>query len=333
MDIELLEADYRANQRRAEDLKQNVLDQLKRLFEKCGVTLGIPLEARVKTWSSIAEKIDRKGLTLEKITDLHDLVGIRIILLFAKDIELVDEIIKHNFNVDNSEDTSGRLSDSQFGYQSQHYLVQIPEAWCSVPTMCDFKDLHLELQLRTLSQHIWAIFSHKLQYKIESNVPKPLRRSIHRISALLEIVDMEFDRILLEREQYKKNIETGRNSSDILNVDTLAKTLDDILPKKNKKDDESYSILLSNLMQLEIDTPTKLRNLLEKNKASMIKTEQETLSRVTKDQDYTGTSKSRIDNGVFFAHVGLVRAALRSEFGDNVVTAVIIKSDQPKKIT
>ena len=68
MDIELLEADYRANQRRAEDLKQNVLDQLKRLFEKRGVTLGIPLEARVKTWSSIAEKIDRKGLTLEKIS-------------------------------------------------------------------------------------------------------------------------------------------------------------------------------------------------------------------------------------------------------------------------
>ena len=272
------------------------------------------------------------GLTV-RITDLHDLVGIRIILLFAKDIELVDEIIKHNFNVDNSEDTSGRLSDSQFGYQSQHYLVQIPEAWCSVPTICDFKDLHFELQLRTLSQHILAIFSHKLQYKIESNVPKPLRRSIHRISALLEIVDMEFDRILLEREQYKENIETKHNNSEILNVDTLAKILDDILPKKNKKDDETYSSLLSNLMQLEIDTPTKLRNLLEKDKASMIKTEQETLSRVIKDQDYIGTSKSRIDNGVFFAHVGLVRAALRNEFSDNVVSDIMIESDFPTKAT
>jgi ppGpp synthetase/RelA/SpoT-type nucleotidyltranferase len=59
-----------------------------------------------------------------------------------------------------------------------------------------------ELQLRTLAQHIWAVASHKLQYKREASVPVPIRRSINRVSALLEMVDLEFDRVLLEREQY-----------------------------------------------------------------------------------------------------------------------------------
>ncbi|QAZ65968.1 GTP pyrophosphokinase [Solidesulfovibrio carbinolicus] len=330
MNIDSLEADYRANIRRAEELKQNTLDQLVRLFEKHELTLGVPLEGRVKSWSSIVEKIDRKSLDIDKITDLHDLVGIRIILLFIKDIATVDNIIRKNFNISGTEDTSDRLDESQFGYKSQHYIVQIQEDWLNVPTWRDFKGINIEIQLRTLSQHIWATSSHKLQYKIESNVPKQLRRSIHRISALLEIVDMEFDRILIERAKYKESIRSDLDTSEILNVDTLARILDELLPKGNKSESENYSKLLSNLMELNVDTPEKLKKLIKENNKAIIESEEERLS-YARSHNYIGTSKDRVNRGVFFTHVGLAREALRAKFGDAVVTDILTKEQSDIK--
>lgn len=56
--------------------------------------------------------------------------------------------------------------------------------------------LKAEVQVRTVTQHVWAAASHVLQYKQEASVPLPVRRSIYRVSALLETVDLEFERVL-----------------------------------------------------------------------------------------------------------------------------------------
>ena len=87
-------------------------------------------------------------------------------------------------------------------YQSLHYIIRIPKHWLKVSTFADLGELKAEIQLRTLAQHIWAATSHKLQYKHEDSVPPPIRRSIYRVSALLETVDLEFERVLAERGTY-----------------------------------------------------------------------------------------------------------------------------------
>ena len=117
------------------------------------------------------------------------------------------------------------MTEGQFGYQSWHYVIAFPEKWLSVPSLCDFRGLRAELQLRTIAQHLWAAASHKLQYKAESSVPLPIRRSIHRVSALLETVDLEFDRVLQEREDYLKQA-ASRQPTKPINVDVLAQILD-----------------------------------------------------------------------------------------------------------
>ena len=81
----------------------------------------------------------------------------------------------------------------------------MPDDWLNVPTFREFKGLRAELQIRTLAQQLWAAASHKLQYKRESSVPYPIRRSIHRVAALLETVDLELERVLSERDPHLSN--------------------------------------------------------------------------------------------------------------------------------
>jgi ppGpp synthetase/RelA/SpoT-type nucleotidyltranferase len=127
IEIDALQAEFKAQIEDATKLKSALIEQLDHLFSSNKVSLGVPIEGRVKTWSSIAEKIERKSLSLNKIGDLDDLVGIRTIFLFRPDLSVVDQLLKSTFNVESVEDTSSRLSDNQFGYQSQHYIVRIPE--------------------------------------------------------------------------------------------------------------------------------------------------------------------------------------------------------------
>ena len=46
--------------------------------------------------------------------------------------------------------------------------------------------------MRTVLQHGWALISHRLDYKTESEVPKEVRRRLFRVAALLETSDELF---------------------------------------------------------------------------------------------------------------------------------------------
>ena len=107
-------------------------------------------------------KIERKSLEVKDIKSLPDLIGIRSILLFRTDLERVEKLILETFNVLSSEDTAKRLGEAQFGYQSQHYVLRLPEPWLAIPSMADLGELQVDIQVRTLAQHIWAAASHKL---------------------------------------------------------------------------------------------------------------------------------------------------------------------------
>ena len=202
MDTAQLRSEYSIQSDRARRLRAALCEQIEQILSSHGIALGVPIESRVKTLESSEEKLDRKSLELKSLLELNDLIGIRIILLFRRDIVTVSKLLAETFEVLSTEDTATRLSEAQFGYQSLHHIIRVPKSWLSVPTFFDLGELKTEIQLRTLAQHIWAAASHKLQYKHEESVPPPIRRSIHRVSALLETVDLEFERVLTDRGTY-----------------------------------------------------------------------------------------------------------------------------------
>lgn len=330
MKIEELRSHYMASEHATKRLQRNVCEQIEHMLSTKGISLGVPLESRIKTLQSIEEKISRKSLEINNLSDIEDLVGFRLILLFKKDEELVCELLRTNFDVIKEEDTAQRLNESQFGYHSRHYIFRIPHSWLEIPTFKDLGDLKFEIQVRTLAQHIWAAASHKLQYKREASVPPPLRRTIHRVSALLETVDLEFDRMLEERAIYINETIISLPSSELLNVDTLKAALDDVLPSKNRSNDENYDLLLSDLKHFSIETSDKLKSLIKDNYRAIMAEEKKQLE-IAPEHDFAGTTEARSANGVFFSHMGLTREGLRAQFGSDAVDAYLIEQMTPRK--
>jgi len=306
-------------------LKSAVAEQLNHLLTAHEVTLGVPLESRVKSWESIAEKVERKNLQPKRIDDLDDLVGLRAILLFQRDLDRLDSIVMHNFAVLQAEDTATRLSETQFGYKSKHYIVKLPTSWAEVPSLKGLAEYKIEIQIRTLAQHIWAAASHKLQYKNEDSVPQQLRRTIYRVSALLETVDLEFDRVLSERDEYVKLQAHLNDANEPLNADVVRAVLDQMLPPQNKDQfAEQYGDLLIDLLHFGISTRGALSQLLSKHHTAIARQEAKEVAERSMDDDHEHEEQgerlsNRLLRGVFFTHTGLARQGLCEEFGDEAV--------------
>ncbi|WP_227815163.1 GTP pyrophosphokinase [Nitrogeniibacter aestuarii] len=316
-------------------LRKAMIEQLEHLVASCGLTLGVPIESRVKTWDSLVEKLARKGLRPKCLSDVDDLIGIRVIFLFQRDVAPFKEAISETFSVLSSEDTSQRLMEAQFGYKSEHYVIKMPADWERIPSLKGLSERKIELQVRTLAQHIWAAASHKLQYKHEDSVPFPVRRSIYRVSALLETVDLEFSRVLDEREEYVKVQAVESAKDDELNVSVLEAVLDELFPLSNKdRGAEDYSELIRDLNNFNVFNRGDLIGLIKDNLDEVLKSEnkQVEMRRSDDDHDYLmnrGESVAeRLDRGVFFNHVGLAREALRAEFGDDEVNDWLIRNSE-----
>ncbi|MCP4610308.1 MAG: hypothetical protein GY845_16480 [Planctomycetes bacterium] len=324
-----IKKDYDAKKASVERLRSALVEQIKELISQKKITLGVPIESRVKSWSSISEKIERINLKLENILELYDLVGMRLILLFKRDLDRCIKLIEDNFEITYQEDTASRLGESQFGYQSYHYVIKLPEAWLKIPTLKDFAEYQAEIQIRTIAQHIWAAASHNLQYKQEDNVPKTVRRSIYRVSALLETVDLEFERVLSEREEYVKELKP-EVQDEPLNVDLLKQILDAHIPIEHKGDHETYSMAVRWLSKCGIQKSSQLIDLIKRRlEYAMQKNAMEISGALYSANEFARTDESsrimleRAERGVFYNHTGLLSVMLVKEYGKDYMKSKI----------
>lgn len=106
---------------------------------------------RIKELPSIIRKLIRinRGGTPHDISKLKDLGGVRIITRNLQDIPRIIEQIEENFEITRFTD---KITNSDRGYRSFHLLVK-------------YKDITVEIQIRTIGMHIWAEWSHDTLYK------------------------------------------------------------------------------------------------------------------------------------------------------------------------
>jgi ppGpp synthetase/RelA/SpoT-type nucleotidyltranferase len=318
-DYSALEKEYGTVAPTAQNFADELCRQLGKLLDENDISLGFPMQARIKSWESLRGKLDRKSFKIGSVKELEDLIGLRIIVLFRRDLDRVTKILDAQFKIVKKEDTAKRLTENQFGYQSIHYILKLPNEWFALPTLKGMVGLQAEVQVRTVAQHIWAASSHVLQYKSESSVPVELRRTIHRVSALLETVDLEFERVVSENENYAAEVEVTEPDHE-LNVITLGKVLDATLPKQNKRpaDPERYAQLLDELRASGIDTTGKLRKTLKKMLPKVLQLDKQIATELLKSPDFRANvaskncvgkpeDKMRYERGVFWTHTGLIR--------------------------
>ncbi|GAI31201.1 unnamed protein product, partial [marine sediment metagenome] len=61
------------------------------------------------------------------------------------------KLVEKNLIIVEQEDTASRLDESQFGYQSYHYVIKLPKKWLSLTTFSDFSEYKAEIQIRTIA--------------------------------------------------------------------------------------------------------------------------------------------------------------------------------------
>lgn len=168
--------------------------------------LGI-VQARSKSVASFAEKAARKAHKYDHpVSQLTDLCGARVITSTSDELQSICSFIRAAFVVDeaNSLDAGSRLKESEFGYLSVHYIVQIDRPdilGISVPQDI-IGQRKAEIQVRTVTQHAWASLTHDRLYKSTFNVPERLRRLAHRTAALLEEADEALNAFESQIQEY-----------------------------------------------------------------------------------------------------------------------------------
>ena len=135
MNLEALRHEYDALVPIAEKLCAELVNQLDQLLAEARVALGFPIQHRVKEWESLQTKLDRLKFPIKDMRNIQDLVGLRITLLFERDVVRVAKLIRETFIVKRHYDTRGRLEPDQFGYSSVHFVVEVPDEWLKLPTL------------------------------------------------------------------------------------------------------------------------------------------------------------------------------------------------------
>ena len=172
------------------------------------------VQARAKTISSFAEKIQRPGKSYrDPVRELTDLCGARVIVHNLRDVAAMCQFVEKHFKVfyEHSGNKLESLEAKEFGYLSQHYIVRFeqmvfPEAL--VPQSLLDLGLRAEIQVRTILQHAWADIYHELSYKSSFKLPRRWEREFARLAAVLEQADQSFEQIREGLELYSSSYDT-----------------------------------------------------------------------------------------------------------------------------
>lgn len=157
---------------------------------------GVPyfrVEARVKKRTSFEAKVRR-----DPGRPVLDVVGVRVMAFFRGDLAQVEKMARRLFELaeDSYIDKGDLLSAESFGYRS----VQFVGRTRGNGTFEQFEaGLPIEVQIRTMLEHVWAEVEHDFRYKPQSEPPSAdINRRFALTAALLEQADRNLDDIRSE---------------------------------------------------------------------------------------------------------------------------------------
>ncbi|MBQ0099374.1 MAG: (p)ppGpp synthetase [Firmicutes bacterium] len=181
------------------------------------------VEQRVKEEKSLEGKLSRVEGKYQKLSDLTDILGARVICFFSDEVYKLGKAVEKEFVVDyaNSADKSKLLDASSFGYLSLHYICSVkPEEGYPI----EITNKKFEIQIRTNLQHTWAQIEHDLGYKSEFGVPTVVIRNFSRIAGMLELIDDEFCRTRDLMNNYTENVRQKiiNNTADDVKIDMVS---------------------------------------------------------------------------------------------------------------
>ena len=197
-----------------DEILQSLHQQVRTVLEVGG---SFPtIKYRVKRFEAYFNKLIKmsrhdQGSDAAAITDI---LGLRIVCPFLEDLEVVENLIKGNFNVVELERKGSRHLVGEFGYDSVHFLIKIDPIYRKrdlphTASVC-------EVQLRTTLQDAWAEVEHELIYKSDITLPnESIRRKLASLNATLTLSDLIFQEIRDYQKEIRERDRKRRQSLEV----------------------------------------------------------------------------------------------------------------------
>lgn len=151
------------------------------------------MECRLKTPTSIFDKLKRKGLETsvksarENITDI---AGIRVICSYIDDIYMIADLLCAQDDISLIRTTDYIKNPKSNGYRSLHMVVLVP-----VFLVKEKRFVPVEIQIRTIAMDFWASLEHQIHYKSCKDVSDILLNRLKECADAIAKIDIEMQNI------------------------------------------------------------------------------------------------------------------------------------------
>jgi predicted RNase H-like nuclease/ppGpp synthetase/RelA/SpoT-type nucleotidyltranferase len=180
---------------------QEAVALVQELLDQAGINY-LSVTGRTKSIPSFAEKAarTRAGVPLysDPLTQITDLLGIRVITYVRDDVDAVADVLAEQVIVHDDRDWGlATANEGRFGYASRHLMISLDPARESDPDLGRLRGHRAQVQVRTVLQHAWAEFEHDIRYKgtVPAEHVGDFDRRFTLAAGLLELADREFSEI------------------------------------------------------------------------------------------------------------------------------------------
>lgn len=207
-----------------------------------GAVVPSPIKAiytRIKRPERVVDKILGKnkeypaGLVEDSFQQMHDCIGVRIIVYFLCQLPYIDRELRTSDQIELStilppkaylsQDLLNRFGlshithkEKESGYASLHYVARLKS---KIKKEKDAEHPWFEIQVRTLAQELWSEMEHIMAYKAETRTNFSARRRFQILSREICAIDEHFN--LMYEEQMQKQQIGEPDQNDQLNPETL----------------------------------------------------------------------------------------------------------------
>ena len=160
------------------------------------------LKSRLKKFTSITEKLERKGLPLsvESIEEnLNDIAGIRVVCAFPDDVYMLADAFLAQDDITLIQKKDYIANPKPNGYRSLHLIVSVP-----IFLAHEKRVMKAEIQLRTIAMDSWASLEHQLRYKKDFEFTEHMANELQICAHLSAELDARMDAL-------RDLVQTGNN--------------------------------------------------------------------------------------------------------------------------
>ncbi|WP_010529947.1 GTP pyrophosphokinase [Lentibacillus jeotgali] len=157
------------------------------------------ITGRVKPVPSILEKAETRQIPLDRIEELQDIAGVRVVCPFVDDIYAIVKMIRSREDLLIIEEKDYVSHKKESGYRSYHIIIEYP-----VETIHGVKMVLAEIQIRTLAMNFWATNEHSLNYKYKGKIPEDIQSRLQRAAEAAFKLDEEMSIIKNEVQEAKR---------------------------------------------------------------------------------------------------------------------------------